>query len=188
MTEPSYFEALYRDDPDPWLLRSAPYEHRKRALTLASLPNERYGRGFEPACGPGLLTTLLAERCDELVASDPVEQAVAEARKRVVDAGHPHVSVERGSLPGDWPDGPLDLVVLSEILYFLDRDQRAAVARRCTEALVTGGHVVAVHWRHGFAEAATAPERAHDDLHDLELVPLVSHVEDDFRLEVFARE
>lgn len=187
MTEPAYFERLYATDPDPWRLESAPYEHRKRALTLASLPRERYARAFEPACGPGLLTTDLAERCDELVASDPVADAVERAAARVARAGQAHVSVQRGALPDDWPEGPLDLVVLAEILYFLDRDQRAAVARRCREALTRDGHVVAVHWRHDFAESASLPERAHDDLHDVDLVPVVTHLEDDFRLEVFTR-
>lgn len=183
MTEPGYFEHLYRTDPDPWGLADAPYEHRKRAVTMASLPRARYSRAFEPACAGGHLTALLAERCDRVLAVDLVPTAV----ERTAARGLANVDVTRGSLPTDWPDGSLDLVVLAEVLYFLTPRDRAEVARRTVDSLAPDGHVLAVHWRHDFAESASTPEEAHGDLHDHGLAVVVSHLEDDFRLEVLRR-
>lgn len=183
MTDPAYFEDLYRTDPDPWRLDSAPYEDRKRALTMASLPRERYGRAFEPACARGRITALLAARCAEVVALDPVEQAVERVRERSLA----NVDARRGAIPHDWPEGPFDLVVLSEVLYFLSAEDRALVARRTADSLTATGQVVAVHWRHDFDEAASLPDDAHVDLHATGLRTLVTHVEQDFRLEVLDR-
>lgn len=183
MTEIGYFEDLYRTDPDPWLLASAPYETRKRAITMASLPREAYRRGFEPACAGGELTALLAERCEQLVATDPVPVAVGRVRERAL----PNVEVAQGSLPHDWPPGSFDLVVLGEILYFLGADDRARTCRLAADALEPGGHLLAVHWRHDFQEAASRPDEAHADLPATGLRRLVLHEETDFRLEVLER-
>lgn len=183
MTDPAYFEHLYRTDPDPWRLDGSPYEERKRALTLASLPSERYGRAFEPACAGGRITEMLATRCDTVVAMDPV----ATALERVRALAMPAVQLVQGAVPDDWPPGTFDLVVLSEVLYFLDADQRREVALRTARSLAPRGHVLAVHWRHDFAEAATSPEAAHADLHATGLRTSVTHLEHDFRLEVLVR-
>lgn len=183
MTDLDYFERLYRDDPDPWGLVGAPYEWRKRAITMASLPRRRYATGFEPACASGQLTALLADRCDRLVALDPIDRAVAQVRERAL----PNVEARQGLIPEAWPDEPLDLVVLAEVLYFLHEDDRAAVAQRTVDSLTDDGHVMAVHWRHDFEESASVPEAAHADLHTVGLRVVVEHLEHDFRLEVFAR-
>ena len=95
---------------------------------------------------------------------------------------------ERGSIPYDWPDETFDLVVLSELLYYLDEFERAAVLRRTLGSLRSGGHVVLVHWRHDFEVAACTGDEVHREFSEHpELKTLVRHLEDDFRLEVFAR-
>lgn len=184
MTDPGYFERMYADSDDPWHLAENPYEQRKYALTVASLPRERYRRGFEPGCSIGLLTALLAPRCEELVATDPVPEPLVAARARVPA---PHVAFERSALP-DWPSGELDLVVLSEVLYFLSADVRAQVLADVVGSLKADGHVVLVDWRHPFAEAACTGDQAHAEFHASPgLTRLVEHVEADFLLEVFCR-
>ena len=52
-------------------------------VTVASLPLERYRRCYEPGCSVGLLTRLLAARCDEVLATDAIESAVLQAREVV---------------------------------------------------------------------------------------------------------
>jgi len=101
-----YFDGLYAQSDDPWLLRERWYERRKRALTLAMLPDERYVRAFEPGCANGELTAALAPRCGALLAADLSEEAVALARRRVAHLSHVHV--ERRAVPDDWPDEPTD--------------------------------------------------------------------------------
>ena len=56
----SYFDEMYRCDPDPWQFESSWYEQRKYELTVAALPERRYRSAFEPGCSVGVLSSLLA--------------------------------------------------------------------------------------------------------------------------------
>ncbi|MFE7120568.1 SAM-dependent methyltransferase [Streptomyces sp. NPDC057654] len=149
-TPASYFEELYRDAADPWHLAERWYEHRKYDLTVASLPQHRYRRAFEPACSVGELTARLAERCDALLACDRVQSAVESASRRTRDL--PHVEVRRLAVPEEWPEGSFDLIVLSELLYYFDTETLDRVLTRTVDALEPGGTVVAVHWNHRVSE------------------------------------
>ena len=95
------------------MLRERWYERRKRALTLAMLPDERYARAYEPGCATGELSAALASRCDALLAADLNPDAVELARRRVARLGN--VQVEQRAIPDDWPDGRFDLLVVSEL-------------------------------------------------------------------------
>ena len=115
---PPGFDALFRHNEDPWGFRTRWYEARKRAMTLACLPQARYASGFEPGCANGELTAQLAGRCERLLASDVSPRAVELARTRL--AALPHVEVVQALLPDQWPAGRFDLVVISELGYFVD--------------------------------------------------------------------
>jgi SAM-dependent methyltransferase len=179
------FDDLYRGGADPWAFGSSAYEARKRALTIASLPRARYDAAFEPGCALGHLTALLARRCARLLALDVSPRAVARARRRV---RAPHVAIAQGAVPEDWPDERLDLVVLSELGYFLDAAELDAVAERCADGLVPGGDLVAVHWRGPIEGYPLDGADVHARLAELpELARSVRHEEPDFLLEVFRR-
>jgi cyclopropane fatty-acyl-phospholipid synthase-like methyltransferase len=139
-----YFEKIYAASADPWGFASRWYEARKYALTLAALPNRRYARAFEPGCSIGVLTEQLAARCDHVVAADLVPDVAARARARLID--HPNVEVRALAIPDAWPEGRFDLIVLSEVVYYLAADGVAALLARIEDSLEVGGHVVAVHW------------------------------------------
>ena len=128
-----YFESLYAASEDPYAVQTRWYEARKRALLLAALPQARYRSAFEPGCGIGELTLALAPRCDRLLASDFSARAVATARQRTAGLGQ--VEVQRQTLPDDWPLEPgadrFDLIVLSELGYFLGREAMHRVAACC---------------------------------------------------------
>ena len=59
----------------------------------------------------------------------------------------PGVAVERRSLPEDTPDGPFDLIVCSEVLYYWDRDLLCEALEKLCARLEPGGSLLAVHWR-----------------------------------------
>lgn len=139
----AYFEALYAGDPDPWRFASSPYEREKYADTLAALA-PRYRRGFEVGCSIGVLTAALAARCDALLAVDIAEAALRAARERCADL--PQVTLARMAVPGAWPDGAFDLILLSEVLYYLSPPDLAQVARQVAGSLAPGGDCVLVHW------------------------------------------
>lgn len=186
-TDPALFTRMYECSPDPWDFRSRWYERRKRGLTLAALPEERYGSAFEPGCSIGLLTRGLADRCSWLISMDSAPGAVDQARREL--SGLDHVRVVRGRVPEDWPEGIFDLVVLSEMLYYFDDTDLSRVLDHTRHSSAQGATVIAVHWRH----AADEHVRTGDDVHRvLGETPWLSrachHVEHDFVLEAFTVE
>jgi SAM-dependent methyltransferase len=155
-------------------------------VALAALPAERYGSAVEPACGLGVFTRDLAARCDRVLAFDPVPGAVAAARSAT--EGLPGVRVEAGTLPDDLSPEPTDLVVFSEILYYLDDADLAATVDRAVAALRSGGHLLAVHWLPWAAEAPRDGMAAHRYLLSRpELDPLVEHVDERFVVHILSR-
>ena len=138
------FDALHAGGADHWSVLSSVYERDKRAVTLAALRRGVYPRGLEAGCAIGVLTAELAPRCQQLLALDVSPTAVERARARL--AGQPHVRVEAAELPGGWPPGAFDLIVLSELLYFLSAEEVAEVSRRAAASLAPGGHCLLVNW------------------------------------------
>jgi len=177
----SYFDDLYAASDDPWSLRSRWYEQRKYALSTAVLPRRRYAEAVEVGCSVGELTAALAQRCDRLTAWDVSAAAVERTRSRTADL--PGVRVEQRALPAD-PLPPCDLVVLSEVLYYLDPgDLRAAVAT-VRAAVRPGGTVLAVHWRHPVADYPQTGDAVHAVLRqELDWSRVAVHEEADFLLD-----
>lgn len=190
------FEAKYRADPDPWGYRESWYEQRKYAVTVASLPRRRYRLVWEPACSIGILTRLIAARAERVLASDGSPTAVAAARgsqNPVVTASSPdpgRIEWAVQTLPGPLPAaaGSADLVVLSEILYYLSEQDRGAVLDTAHTLLEPGGDLVVVHWRPAAEDTqlsgdeANAQVRAHPAWSGL-----AHHVDEDFVLDVLRR-
>lgn len=184
----AYFDGLYGGSDDPYAMRTRWYESRKRAVLLAALPKQRFRRAYEPGCGTGDLTLELAARCDLVLASDFAARAEAIARQRTLAL--PHVRIERHSLPADWPrnEGPFDLIVLSELGYFLDAPAMHRVAQRCMDSLAEDGTLVACDWRPDFDARVLPTSQVHAELEALGLPRLVRHEEDDFVLRVWSRD
>ena len=141
---PDYFDRIYENDPDPWGYASSAYERAKYAATLEALPRRRFRRGLEIGCSIGVMTVQLAARCDALCAVDVSRAALDCARRSCRDK--PNVTFELMPVPSCWPTGTFDLVVLSEVLYYLSRDDVARTARRVIDTLEPDGAVILVHW------------------------------------------
>ncbi|MEV7041579.1 bifunctional PIG-L family deacetylase/class I SAM-dependent methyltransferase [Amycolatopsis sp. NPDC051061] len=182
----SRFASLYAAAQDPWSVGTKWYERRKREMVLACLPDEHYGTVVEPACGVGVLTRDLAARADHVIAFDPVPAAVERTRAAV--AGLSHVDVHKGSAPGALPAGPADLLVYSELLYYLDDQDLDATIEASAAALRPGGHLLAAHWLPWAPEAPRDGRDAHARLlaHPA-FEPLVEHTDEQFLLHVLRR-
>jgi predicted TPR repeat methyltransferase len=181
-----YFDGLYLAKDDPWDLATKWHDRRKYAVTVASLPRERYRRCYEPGASIGLLTRLLAERCDEVLATDAIESAVEQAREVVKDL--PNVRVERATLPAEPPEGSFDLIVVGDLLYYLSADDLAATADRLLEHLEPGGDLVSVHFRDRENGGNYDGFNAHEALGRRPgLTPVVHHSDEWFLLDVWRR-
>ena len=182
------FDATHARQADPWGVTTRWYERRKRAITLASLPDERLGSVLEIGCSIGVVTAELAERASSVLALDVSEVAVGHARARLAD--RPHVRVEQADVTRGLPDsGPFDLVLISEVGYYLDPDQFERLLDDVERVLAPAGTVVACHWRHG----ADDFRQSGDDVHAAllrrpGLLPVAHHDEDDFVLDVRSRD
>ncbi|WP_066586543.1 bifunctional PIG-L family deacetylase/class I SAM-dependent methyltransferase [Cellulomonas timonensis] len=154
-----HFEAAYSRRGDPWRLETRWYEERKRALTLAALPTPRFGSVLEVGCSIGMLTAELAQRSDHLLATDLAESAVETATARLAHA--PHVIVVPHDIRTGVPGGPYDLVVLSEVGYYLTRAELVELAGQAQKALAPGGTVLACHWRHPVPEYSQTGDDVH---------------------------
>lgn len=140
-----HFERLYALSEDPWDYRTSPYEEAKYHATLTTLCRPTYRSALEVGCSNGELSSRIATRCRRLVALDFSPQAVELARKRL--AGVLHAEVIRATIPRDWPSGRFDLIVFSEILYYMDRTEIEACAVKAAESLPAQGEIVLVNWQ-----------------------------------------
>jgi SAM-dependent methyltransferase len=141
----AYFDRMYEASADPWQLGERWYEQRKFAITLALLPLPRYRHAFEPGCSVGVLTELLARRCDHVTATDVAQAALDAARERLADA---NVTLMRRSLDEAWPATDFDLIVLSEVGYYLQASALREILDRELPRLENPATIIAVHWRH----------------------------------------
>jgi SAM-dependent methyltransferase len=180
----AYFDELYSHNGDPWRLGSRWYEERKRAITTSTLPQPRYFVGLEIGCSTGELTAALAARCDVILAVDIAVAAVRAASVRT--AGLANARVEQRDVTKRLPEGPFDLVVLSEVAYYWDRPTLRRVLAELTTILAEDATVVACHWRHAVADYPLGGDEAHAIIRtDLAMPRLALHDEADFVLEVF---
>lgn len=140
------FDEVHSASEDPWQYTTSWYERRKRALTLAALPQEHYRSGLEVGCSIGTLTVDLADRCASLLAVDASSTALERAAGRL--APYPGVRTRQLTLPREWPDGTYDLIVVSEVGYYLSPAEFGLLLERIEASMAPGGTLVMCHWRH----------------------------------------
>jgi LmbE family N-acetylglucosaminyl deacetylase/SAM-dependent methyltransferase len=180
-----YFEQLYQGRADPWHVAGRFYEDRRRSLIIAALAQPHFRRVFEPGCGNGELSVMLADRCAELICMDAATGAVETTTERL--RAYPHARVACATLPRDWPAGSFDLIVVSEFAYF--STDLVGLAEQIHASLTDDGALVLVHWRWPAADHPYTAETVHATIAqftDLHLV--VEHTEADFILQVLSRD
>jgi hypothetical protein len=184
-TERGYFVDMYAEDPDPWGFASRWYEQRKYAITIATLPNPRYSYAFEPGCSIGILSELLASRCDRLLVTDIIPAALEQARTRL--GAYSNVEIQALAIPESWPEDTFDLIILSELAYYFDAATLATIIDTAVGSSVPDAHLVAVHWR-GTTDYPLSGEQAHRIIGSHKnLDPLVHHQDNEFVLDVWQR-
>ncbi len=179
-----YFERLYARDPDPWRFKTSDYEREKYEATLNALPPGRYERALEVGCSIGVLTRQLAATCDELLAVDISPLAIRHAEKFCDDL--PWVQFAAMDVRQQWPEGQFDLILFSEVLYYLGPEGIAAAAERSLSSLAPGGAVLLVNWLGETGAACTGNQAAESFIAAARprLVPTVQRQTTNYRLDV----
>jgi SAM-dependent methyltransferase len=152
------FERKFSENIDPWDYTNSRFEHFKRNILLRACGHGKHGRALELGCAIGETTRYLAPLCLRLVALDGSPTAIAEAKRRVRSA---HVRFVQATLPGEMPRGLFDLIVVSEIAYYLSVHELVLLGKRLAAAVAHRGKIVLLHHRRHFHDAAQLPVLAH---------------------------
>jgi SAM-dependent methyltransferase len=143
-TSQTFFENMYRNDCDPWRFASSAYELERYTAIMAALDNRRYRSAFEPGCSIGVLTERLASQCELLLATDISPTAVELARERCSHLAN--VQVVCLPLTEHLSIKDMDLLMLSEVGYYFDRDLWRTVVQNLVKGVVASGTILASHW------------------------------------------
>lgn len=184
---PDYFEDLYSVSPDPWDYRNNGYEKRKREILLASLQKPSYDCIFEAGCSNGETSRYLAPRTRRLFCCDSAAGAVSLCQEKLLPFAH--ASVFQAVLPHGWPPLKADLIVFSEMGYYLDTGDLLLSIEKISEMLTDEGEIIACHWKKRISGCQHSGNEVHQmmDRH-LALGKLVEHEEADFILSSWSRD
>ncbi|MGU3291232.1 class I SAM-dependent DNA methyltransferase [Williamsia sp. M5A3_1d] len=160
MTDPAYFDRMYARSDDPWGFDDHFYERRKRDLTVAVLPRPRFARALELGSSTGALTEQLLGRVDRIHCVELHPRGIDIARRRLT-AEAERVRFEVADLNTWTPNETYDLVVASEVLYYLDAEPLTRALGWIRNQYVAGATVVAVDWRHPVPEHRWSGDEIH---------------------------
>jgi beta-phosphoglucomutase-like phosphatase (HAD superfamily) len=184
---PSYFEALYSTDPDPWKFETSEYEANKYTNTIAALP-KHYQSAFEIGGSIGVLTEKLASKCDSLLSVDVSKLAQEKAIQRCQHL--PQVRFEIMHVPMKFPEEMFDLIMVSEVGYYWNWEDMKKAKKCIVEHLQPGGHLLLVHWTLYARDYPLTGDEVHDSFFELtpdSLRHLRGQREEQYRLDLFEK-
>jgi SAM-dependent methyltransferase len=140
---PGFFDHFF-DAGDPFGFDRNPEEQLKFGRTLEVCGDGPLGRVLELGCAVGTFTEVLAPRASDVLALDVSQAAVDQVLERM--RGHQHVRAVAAPIPDEFPDETFDLVVASDVLYYLSVADLKRCLSRIEDVLAVGGAFVAVHY------------------------------------------
>jgi SAM-dependent methyltransferase len=114
----SFFDDLWQRG-DPWDLETSSFEQRRCARLIEILSARRYAKALEIGCAAGVFTRLLAGVTDQLVALDVAPHAIERARTTWTGPESAEFRVANIMDYDARREGPWDLIVMSDMIYFL---------------------------------------------------------------------
>lgn len=137
------FERLYAEHGDLWNYASSEYEQTKyeRTLELALKHRVNAGRALDVGCSVGVFSRLLARHFSATLAIDISGEAV---RLASIGPAVPGLLFGRLNLLDLPSDNPFDVIVCSEVLYYLSEPERAPTLQKVSDLLAPGGVLITV--------------------------------------------
>jgi SAM-dependent methyltransferase len=140
-----YFETLWANG-DPWDLETSDYDQDKYSRELALIRSRPLRRVLELGCAGGAFTRRLASIAERIVALDIAPRAIERARAGGVEGGRIDYRVADIITFDPVEEGPWDLVVLSETIYYVGWRysffEVGWLASRIFESLQPGGSLL----------------------------------------------
>ena len=186
-TTTDYFDVLYQQNDDPWNYENLWYEERKRNICLSLLLKPLYTSVLEIGCSNGVFSRQLALRCKQLTCVDANEKAVDLARLKLADMTH--VEVLQLKIPQHFPAESYDLIVLGEVLYYLNYEELMLLIDELQQYLSEDGTILCCHWRHPIDQFSLNGDVVHEVFKEnLNLYHYLSLTDPDFNIDLWTRE
>lgn len=139
-----YFKEVYAANEDPWDFETSEYEAEKYSATIAALPKDFYENALEIGCSIGVLTKMLSEKCGHLLSTDVSEVAIRKSKERCKNLAN--VTFKRQSFADGLPEDLYDLIMISEVAYYLSPEDWEVAAQRLFGKLQDKGNIFLIHW------------------------------------------
>lgn len=141
----AHFEGLYRRKEDPWNYTQSPYEREKYEKTLQAIPDNVCSI-LEIGTSEGVFTELLLKKGKRVFGVDISQTALERAQKRLAKYGD-RVTLKKMDITRDEPEGVFDLILASEVLYYLGgKTVLLALEDKFFRHLRDGGYLLLVHF------------------------------------------
>ncbi|PWS29451.1 hypothetical protein DHW03_06455 [Pedobacter yonginense] len=180
-----YFETLYSSNIDPWNFEKSEYEREKYATSIQAIPQRQYEMGLEIGCSIGIFTNMIQALCSKLIAMDISGTALQEAKIRL--ANQNHVEFRLGGIPQNFPSEHFDLMVMSEVGYYLSMDDLMVTKNLIEKQLNAGGILLLVHWTHFVVDYPLSGDEVHACFLNSSLKHLNGSRTPDYRIDVFQK-
>lgn len=180
-----YFEELYSKNRDPWNFETSKYEEEKYNATIAAIPVGNYNKALEIGCSIGVLTEKIATLSNHLVAIDISNTALNQAKERLKSASN--VEFRLGGIPTAFPEGDFDLILMSEVGYYLSMEDLLLTRAKIANSLNQNGILVLVHWTHFVADYPLTGDEVHNCFTDQGFSRLHHSATTDYRLDVLQK-
>lgn len=186
----TYFDEVYGANDDPWAFATSPYERAKYETTITALSKERYTNAFEIGCSIGVLSEMLAGRCDRLLSVDASELPLKTARQRL--APYNHVTVSQMSIPDQFPPDRFDLILLSEVGYYLTAEDLQRARHKMLDQIEPGGQLLLIHWTPVVPDYPLTGDEVHEQFMAISgdgqpLTHLLNQRTEKYRLDLFGK-
>ena len=185
-----YFNDVYSRNDDPWEFESSEYERKKYRDTINALPGDIYNSAFEIGCSIGVLSEMLAAKCNRLLSVDVTDMPLEKARQRLKD--RPQVTFKKMTVPAEFPEENFDLIVLSEVGYYWAEKDLLLAQEGILAHLQPKGQLLLVHWTPFVPDYPLTGDQVHDSFMQLAgegkaLTHLHGKREEKYRLDLFEK-
>ncbi len=183
-----YFDDVYDVNKDPWNFETSPYEQEKYKATIQALNRPNYQQIFEIGCSIGVLSEMLAKLSNKLLAVDASDAPLVKAMVRL--AKYKNVLVKKMNVPADFITTNCDLIVISEVAYYLNDADLGILREKTIQQLETGGQILMVHWTPFVHDYPQTGDRVHAyflELENISLKHILHQRFETYRLDLFEK-